>query len=174
MKNKNCNVNCISIKVFKQCKIILGSVLCALINKSFDQGYFPSSLKIARVIPLHKGGDKRLVNNYRPISILPTISKIFEKIVYIQTYSFLEKYHILSPNQFGFRSNKSTTKAILDHLEFAYNNLDNSHPVVYIFMDFRKAFDCLDHEILLRKLYQCAIRGFPLNLIYPIELNLYL
>ena len=163
MKNKPCNINSISIKAVKKSKFILGSVLSVIINKSFEQSYFPSSLKIARIVPLHKGGDKKLLNNYRPISILPILSKIIEKCVYQQTYAFLEKYNILSSDQFGFRSNKSTTKAILNHLDFVYDNLDKSYPVVSIFMDFSKAFDSLDHNVLLKKLEHCGIRGLPLQ-----------
>ena len=76
-------------------------------------------------------------------------------------YSFFEKYDILNPSQYGFRKNKSTTQAVLNQLEFIYNNLDQNKTVISIFMDFSKAFDCIDHTILLKKLYFYGIRGTP-------------
>ena len=161
MKNKPCNFKFYPIKVIKELKFILSSVLSCLINKSLNTGYFPSKLKIARVIPLHKGGSKSELNNYRPISILPIFSKNFERIVYNQLYSFLEKFKLLNPNQFGFRKNKSTTQAVLNTLEYIYNKLDQSFTVISIFLDFSKAFDCLDHNLLLTKLYHLGIRGLP-------------
>ena len=161
MKNKSCPINSYPVKIIKELKAILSSILAHIINKSLTNGYFPSKMKIARVLPLHKGGSKNELNNFRPISILPIFSKIFERIVHNQLYSFLEKFKLLNTNQFGFRKNKSTVQAILDQLEFVYNNLDQSHTVISIFMDFSKAFDCIDHTILLKKLYYYGIRGVP-------------
>ena len=161
MKNKSCPINSYPVKVIKELKAILSSILAHIINKSLTNGYFPSKMKIARVLPLHKGGSKNELNNFRPISILPIFSKIFERVVHNQLYSFLEKFKLLNTNQFGFRKNKSTVQAILDQLEFVYNNLDQSNTVISIFMDFSKAFDCIDHTILLKKLYYYGIRGVP-------------
>ena len=161
MESKPSPIHTYPVKVLKAIKDIIASVLSNLVNKSLQQGYFPSKFKLARVIPLHKGGCKQDVNNYRPISILPLISKIFEKIVYHQLSSFLDKYKILSPYQYGFRKNKSTIQAVLNQLEFTYNNLDQNKTVVSIFMDFSKAFDCIDHDILLKKLYFYGVRGTP-------------
>ena len=161
MKNKSCNINAIPVKVLKHVHFILSSILSHIINKSLNNGYFPNCFKTARVIPLHKGDSRDDVNNYRPISILSTFSKIFERVVYNQLYSFLDKYNLFNPNQFGFRKSKSTVQAVLDQLSFVYNNLDQSNTVISIFMDFSKAFDCLDHRLLLKKLYHFGIRGIP-------------
>ena len=158
-KNKSTNIHTYSARVLKYVSNIISPLLAEIINKSLCSGYFPSMFKTARVIPLHKGGSKNDLNNYRPISILPLMSKIFEKIVYKQLYCYLEHFNLLSPAQFGFRSNRSTVQAVMDHLEYVYNNLDEGNSVLSIFMDFSKAFDCLDHEILLDKLVSFGIRG---------------
>ena len=161
MKNKPSGIHTYPVKILKELKFIISPILTSIINKSLQQGKFPTLFKLARVIPLHKGGSKSDINNYRPISILSLLSKIFERIVYNQLYSFLEKYKILSPNQYGFRKNRSTIQAVIDQLEFIYQNLDQNKTVVSIFMDFSKAFDCIDHTLLLRKLYFYGIRGLP-------------
>ena len=161
MENKPSPVHTYSVKIIKEIKDIIASILSHLINKSLQQGYFPSQFKLARVIPLHKGGSVHDINQYRPISILPLFSKIFERVVYHQLYNFFDKYEILTPFQYGFRKNKSTTQAVLNQLEYIYNNLDQNKTVISIFMDFTKAFDCIDHEILLKKLYFYGVRGTP-------------
>ena len=153
MRNKPTNVNTYPIKIIKNARHILSPILAHLINNSLSKGCFPNSLKRARVVPLHKGGDRDDINNYRPISILPLFSKIFERIMYNQLYNFLEKYEILNPDQFGFRKNRSTIEAVLNQLEYIYTNLDQKKTVISIFLDFKKAFDCIDHKILLRKLF---------------------
>ena len=130
-----------------------------IIYDSFHTGNFPSSLKIAKVTPIHKSGDKNQLSNFRPISILPLLSKIIEKLVFKQVLNFLEKYNLLHNNQYGFRPNRSTTQAILDNLHFIYDSLDSNHTVISLFLDFSKAFDCIDHKILLSKLHFYGFRG---------------
>ena len=159
LKNKSCNIDYYPAKVLKHIKAIISPILANLINRSLIEGVYPKSFKKARVIPLHKSNCKDDVNNYRPISILPILGKIFERVVYNQLYYFLEKYKLLHHNQYGFRKNRSTIQAIMDQLNFVYNNLDQGCAVISIFMDFSKAFDCLDHELLLKKLNHYGIRG---------------
>ena len=159
MKNKSAHIHTYSSKVLKHISNIISPLLANIINKSLCTGYFPSKFKTARVIPLHKGGCKNDLNNYRPISLLPLLSKIFEKIVFNQLYNYLDHFNLFDPTQFGFRRNRSTVQAVMDHLEFVYNNLDDGNTVVSIFMDFSKAFDCLDQDILLNKLKSYGIRG---------------
>ena len=124
---------------------------------------FPDSLKKARVIPIYKEGEKHDINNYRPISILPIMSKIFEKIAYKQLYEYLEQNSYLYNNQIGFRSRKSTTHAILNFLQHLYKNLDSGKIIFSIFLDFKKAFDSVNHTILLSKLEKYGIRGHALD-----------
>ena len=161
MENKPSPIHNYSVRIMKEIKDLIAPILSHIINKSLQQGYFPTKLKLARVIPLHKGGSSENVNNFRPISILPLLSKIFERTAYNQLYNFLEKYNILTPYQYGFRKNRSTIQAVLNQLEFIYKNLDQKKTVISIFMDFSKAFDSIDHEILLKKLYFYGVRGIP-------------
>ena len=161
LKNKSCHISSYSSRILKQICSIIAPVLSNIINKSLGTGYFPNSLKTARVIPLYKSGNVDDVNNYRPVSILPILSKIFERVVYNRVYSFLEKYNLLNRSQYGFRKGKSTIQAVLDQLEFVYKNIDSGNVVISFFIDFSKAFDCIDHDILLKKLDHYGIRGIP-------------
>ena len=159
LKNKSCHISMYPVSILKLLEPILSPILASIINKSFQTGTFPKLLKIAKVIPVYKANDKQDITNYRPISILHPISKVFERIIFKQLLGFLNKFSLLNKNQYGFRPHRSTTQAILDNLNFIYENLDNDYTVISIFLDFSKAFDCIDHAILLRKLYQYGIRG---------------
>ena len=116
-------------------------------------------MKIAKVLPLHKNGEKNDKTNYRPISILPIISKVFEKAASHKLVNYLTKHDLLHNNQYGFRRNHSTTQAILDNLNYIYDGIDNGLSVLSIYLDFSKAFDSINHDILLNKLHQYGIRG---------------
>ena len=163
LKNKSSSIDEFSTKILKSISHIINHPLSDIINSSFSSQCFPNSLKLARVIPIFKDGDKSKVNNYRPISILPILSKIFEKVAYKQLYTYLENNSILNPNQFGFRSGKSTTQAILNLMQYLYTNIDSNKIIFSMFLDFRKAFDSVDHKILLSKLNCYGIRGEALD-----------
>ena len=122
-------------------------------------GVFPDAYKIAQVIPLFKGGDKENPNSYRPISLLPTLGKLFEKVISTRVIKFLDKSNILSKHQFGFRAKFSTEHAITDIHEKLLKNLDSGLSSCAIFLDLAKAFDSVSHEILLNKLNYYGIRG---------------
>lgn len=137
--------------------------LAHIINTSFMTGVVPSQLKVAKVIPVFKKGDSSFVSNYRPISILTCFPKIFEKCVYALTIKFLDKFSILSNSQFGFRSKHSTSHALLDFTDKVSKAIDDSKHTLGIFLDLSKAFDTINHDILLHKLSYYGIRGITLD-----------
>ena len=163
LKNKRPHISTYSIRAIKHIAHLISPTLANIINQSFSTGVFPNCLKIARVIPLFKSGDSTNLNNYRPISILSIISKIFERIVHTQLISFLNRFKLLSPSQFGFRKNFSTSHAITETLQFIYDNIDNDYITLAFFLDFSKAFDCVRHDILLKKMYRYGVRGIALD-----------
>ena len=113
-------------------------------------------------MPIHKSGPKTNLENYRPISLLPVFSKVYEKCMKSRLCRFLEKYSIINSNQFGFQSGKNTSDAILNHLKYTYDSLDDRMHTISVFIDYRKAFDTINHKILLDKLFHYGIRGIPL------------
>ena len=121
-------------------------------------------LKLSRVIPIHKGGDSEDINNHRPISLLPPFSKIFEKFICNQLQEHLATNNIISRCQYGFQRGISTSDAITSQLNFIYSNIQNNNVVFSLFLDFRKAFDVIDHIILLSKLSHYGIKDGELEL----------
>ena len=160
LENKSCPVSVVPIRVHKYISDIVSPILCILINKSVISGVFPESLKMARVIPLHKGGDSTSTANYRPISILSCYSKIYEKAVHRQLYRYFEDKEIFFNGQFGFRKGRGTSQSCIGLMQYLYDNLDKGNNVLSLFLDFQKAFDSVDHRVLLYKLYHYGIRGF--------------
>jgi len=163
LRNVGGGLHSIPVFIMKHCADILCPILSELFNKSVSAGVFPDCLKTARVIPVYKSGDKNLVNNYRPISILTTMSKIYEKLMYKRLISFMNVNKLLNNNQFGFRMGSSTSDAILEFLDNVYNSLSNKSVLIAIFLDFSKAFDTVNHSILLKKLSHLGIRGIALD-----------
>lgn len=147
------------IKVIKSAKELLASPLADVINCCFAQGYFPDEFKIAKIIPLHKKGSKNDKTNFRPISILPTLSKIFEVVLKNSLLKFFETNNALCDNQHGFRPNKSTLSAIESIINFILTKLNSDRFVASINLDLSKAFDLIDFDILLSKLEYYGIRG---------------
>ena len=142
----------ISPAVLKTLSNNIKTPLCGLINQSLSTGCFPDLLKVAKVIPLFKKGDPQNPSNYRPISILNAISKLFERVIGKQLTYFLEHNNILTGDQFGFRRGRNTTQAVLKITENLKENLNLRLQTLGIFVDFSKAFDTINHDILLSKL----------------------
>jgi exonuclease III len=130
---------------------------------SLQQGVVPTELKIARVIPIFKGGDKTLVSNYRPVSVLPVFSKVLEKLMYNRLLNFLNKHKVLYDYQFGFRQKHNTNSALIVLVGRIVSALDEGKSVLGVFLDFSKAFDTVNHNILLEKLYKYGVRGIALK-----------
>lgn len=137
--------------------------LCIAINKSLQFGEVPNILKIAKVIPIYKSKDEQLFTNYRPISLLPNISKILEKIVHVRIYKFFTDKKLLFPSQYGFRNNHSTNMAISELMSSILKGFDEKKYTLGLFLDLSKAFDTIDHEILLAKLHHYGVRGVALK-----------
>ena len=125
---------------------------------SFLTGVYLNLLKIVKVIPIHKGGSTQDVDNYRPISLLSIFDKIIEKLMHKRLYNFLLEHNILYQNQFGFRKNNSTVFALAQITEMIKVSIDNRKFGCGIFVDMRKAFDTVNHEILLNKLEHYGVR----------------
>lgn len=134
-----------------------------LINLSFTSGVFPDSLKLAKVTPVFKSEDKKSVSNYRPVSVLTAFSKIFERAMYNRIWTFINKNKIISDNQYGFRSKHSTYMAILNLIDKITAQIENKNFNIGIFLDLSKAFDTLNHKILLNKLHHYGLRGMVHN-----------
>ena len=137
--------------------------LCHICNLSFQVGKFPEQMKIAKVIPLYKSGERHHFTNNRPVSLLPRLSKILEKLFVGRLDTFINKHKLLSESQYGFRSQRSTAMAVLELIEEVTSSLDKKKFAVGVFIDLKKAFDTINHEILIKKLERYGIRGVVLH-----------
>ena len=147
-------------------KCVLNYIVNPLTNicqLSLSQGYFPSDLEIAKIVPLYTCKDPCLFNNHRPISLLSIFSKVLEKVMYDRLYDCLLKFEVLYSYQFGFQKNKSTYIAIICLMDRLIKALQNEEVGIGIFIDFYKAFGMVDDNILLEKLHYHGIRGMAHN-----------
>lgn len=133
--------------------------LCYIFNLSFQSGIFPQDMKIAKVVPLYKTGEKQSFNNYRPVSILSQFAKILEKAFVLRMDSFIEKHKLLADSQYGFRTGRSTSQALLDLVEHITERTDKNNYPVGVFLDFSKAFDTINHRLLMKKMERYGFRG---------------
>ncbi|XP_065679861.1 uncharacterized protein LOC136094168 [Hydra vulgaris] len=134
-----------------------------IFNSSIKTGTVPDKLKTANIIPIFKTGETSLLNNYRPISILPTFSKILERIVYNRLYEYLLQNNLLNKKQFGFQTKHSTEHAILDLVNSMSNSFDKKQFVLGTFIDLSKAFDTVNHNILLKKMERYGVKNISLG-----------
>ena len=145
--------------LLKSLKSFLSTPLEIIYNVSFSNGCVPEQFKIANVIPIHKTDSQTDLNNYKPISLLSVFNKILEKLMYKRLFSFIDKHNILYDKQFGFRNNHSTSHATLLITDKIQRAIEDGLYSCGIFLDFSKAFDTVDHNILIRKLKHYGIRG---------------
>lgn len=146
-------------------------ILIKLINNVIITGTFPDELKISKITPLYKLGDKDSMNNYRPISVISVLSKIVEKIIKKRMMIFLNENTLTDSYQYGFIKNSSTLSAAVDFVNYISRALDEKHVVIAVFIDLRKAFDVVDINILLHKLQYMGFRGTIYKLIKTYLLN---
>ena len=154
-----------STHLVKQLCNVISKPMCSVINNSFLTGNFPEELKISRITPIYKKGDKNEAGNYRPISVLPPFAKIYEKAICVRLEAFFEREKILTDSQYGFRKNKSTTHAIEKATTLILEDLEKGIHTQAILCDLSKAFDTICHKRLVEKLEHYGVRGAPLKII---------
>jgi hypothetical protein len=163
--NKATGIDIISCKIIRIAAPAISDSLTYIFNQAITLSSFPNEWKMTRVIPLYKNGQRNIPGNYRPISVLPAISKIMERIMYDQLYNYSTRFELLRDSQFGFRKSHSTATALLDCTNDWYMNLDRKMFNLVALIDLKKAFDSVDHQILLRKLELYGIKGEALTLL---------
>lgn len=161
---KAAGIDGVKAEVLKIISPVISEPLAYIINKCFEKGHYPSAFKTSIVLPIYKSGDRKQIINFRPISLITTYSKIFEKVLKKRLCGYLNKYNIISNRQYGFREGISTQDAILQLTSKMYSALDSNKPSLCVFIDLAKAFDTVSHTLLLESLNNIGIRGSTLDL----------
>ena len=157
--NKATGPDGLSNRLLKLAAPAIAKSLATIYNASLENGVVPGEWKAVNVSPIFKSGDKTSLNNYRPISILPVVAKVFEKLVHQQLHAYLRKHKILHQAQSGFRPGHTTQDVIVASVDDWRRGLDNNHLVGVVLVDLSKAFDSVNHDLLLCKMDRYGIRG---------------
>ena len=160
---KSCGVDTLSNTMIKETHESFVDPLTFIINKSLSDAEYPENYKLAIVKPLYKSKDKHEIKNYRPISLLPVLSKVLEKVVHRQIMSFLHKYDLLYEGQYGFRNKRGTNDALTDIVGNIIENFEKGLITIAVMLDTSKAFDCINHRIFLKRIEQYGMRGHTLK-----------
>jgi len=164
LPKNSCGFDGLSNRMLKKEKLKISTLLTGLINDTILSGKFPEVLKKAKVIPIYKKGPKTNLNNYRPIALLPVLSKVFEKVLNKQLNDKLNEYHLIDDDQYGFRPNHSTEDAVLKFVDHIEKAITKNKYVISIHIDVSKAFDSCNHEIMKEKLKRIGLNAISLQL----------
>ena len=162
--HKTCQLKDIPTKIIKMNSDTFANFICLHFNYCIDIGEFPQEFKNANIIPVHKKKEKSDKTNYRPVSILPNLSQIYEKLLYNQLYDYFDK--ILLPSQSGFRKGYSSQHCLLAMSENFKKSADDGNEFGALLTDLSKAFDCIDHKLLVAKFFRYGVSPSALNLIH--------
>ena len=154
----------ISNKLLKVIKFNISKSLTIIINQMLTTGIFPDAFKVSKIIPIFKKGDSSLLVNYRPISLLSTISKVFERVIHDQMYEYFNNFNLLAEQQYGFRKKRSTEYAAIKLIDHVSKEMESGKTPGNVYIDLSKAFDTLTFDILLYKLKYYGVTGTALNL----------
>jgi len=164
LPKNSCGFDNLTNRMLKKEKLKMSQLLAGLINETITCGKFPDVLKKAKVIPIFKKGEKTNMNNYRPISLLPVLSKVFEKVLNKQLTAKLDQYHLIDDNQYGFRPGHSTEDAVIKFIDVIEKAKSKHKFVISIHIDVSKAFDSCDHNIMKDKLKRIGLNSLSMSL----------